>query len=117
MPHTMTHMSKETAQCIDDCLAAFRSCRETAAHCIEMGGKHAEPHHIQLLEDCAGICELHADYMMRGSERQAPLAKACADTCRQCAEDCRKFGGDEKMTECAEINERCAKSCAPMAMA
>ncbi len=33
-----------------------------------MGGKHAEPEHLNLLMDCARICVTNADFMLRKSK-------------------------------------------------
>src|SRR5262245_31958393 len=53
--------------CIADCLDCHSVCLATIAHCLKKGGDHAAPEHIRLLQDCAQICIVSADFMLRGS--------------------------------------------------
>jgi hypothetical protein len=85
------------------------------AHCLEKGGRHAEPQHIRLLLDCAEICQTSANFMVRGSDLHAATCRACAEVCERCADDCERMADDEMMRRCAEICRRCAASCAQMA--
>ena len=111
-------MTKEMEQCIENCLECHRICEETAAHCLQMGGKHAEASHIRLLRDCAQICLTSADFMSRHSEFHTDTCRVCAEICRRCAEDCERIGADdEMMKECADMCRRCAESCTAMAAA
>jgi hypothetical protein len=111
------HASPEMEQCIDNCTECHRVCVETIAHCLQMGGKHAEASHIRLLEDCAQICQTSADYMSRGSDLHGRTCAVCAEVCRRCAEDCERMGDDAQMRRCAEVCRRCAESCQHMASA
>jgi len=117
------HMTQPTndamQQCIQSCLDCHRVCVETIQHCLHMGGKHAEPSHIQLMLDCTEICQISANFMMRGSDLHSYVCDVCAEVCRRCAEDCERVGsaGDEVMARCAELCHRCAESCQQMAAA
>jgi hypothetical protein len=102
-------------QCIQDCTDCHRICVETIGHCLEQGGRHAEPSHIRLLQDCAQICQTSADYMIRGSKLHTATCAVCADICERCAADCEQFGDDQGMKRCAEVCRRCAESCREMA--
>ena len=112
----MAHqISAEMRRCIEDCSDCHNICVETAAHCLELGGKHAEAAHVRLLLDCAEICLTSANYMLRGSELHVRTCAVCAEVCDRCADSCEKFGDDALMKQCAEICRRCAESCRKMA--
>ncbi|MCG3204936.1 MAG: hypothetical protein KCHDKBKB_01653 [Elusimicrobia bacterium] len=113
---TMTQMSNEVRQCIQNCLDCFRICEETAAHCLAIGGKHAEASHIQVLQDCADICKTSAGFMARNSDRHGQTCGVCAKVCQECAESWEQMaGGDSLMKQCADACRRCAQSCQSMA--
>jgi hypothetical protein len=114
--HTTTHTSAEMQQCIDECTRCNNVCLATASHCLELGGRHADPAHIGLLLDCAEICQTSANFMLRGSDRHQLTCRLCADICRACAEACERIGGDDElMRQCAEECRRCQQSCERMA--
>jgi hypothetical protein len=102
-------------QCIDDCLDSFSVCTETQMHCLEMGGDHAAPDHLRLLQDCAEICQLAATFMLRKSELSTDLCELCAEAAEACAVSCDQFADDVKMATCAEVARRTAESCRRMA--
>jgi hypothetical protein len=114
--HTAARTDPKMQACIDDCLGCYATCETTTTHCLELGGKHAEPTHIRLLADCARICLVSADFMVRQSGSHARLCAICADVCRECADDCERIdASDEMMAQCAAECRRCADSCAEMA--
>lgn len=112
MPHE--NMSADMQRCIEDCQSCHDVCLETINHCLEMGGKHAEQPHIRLLADCAQICAVSADYMVRGSDLHGYTCATCAAVCERCAQDCERFD-DDFMKRCADVCRRCADSCRKMA--
>ena len=113
---TMTHAhTGQMQECIDNCTSCHATCMETLSHCLEKGGKHAEPSHIRLLADCAQICATSADFMLRGSDLHRLTCGVCAEVCRRCAEACDRLADDEIMRRCAEECRRCAESCRKMA--
>jgi hypothetical protein len=104
--------SKEVQECIKDCQDCAAICVETTSHCLEMGGRHAEARHIRTLVDCAEICRVSADFMLRGSEFDTRLCGVCAEVCRSCADSCQRLAGDDElMKRCADMCRRCAESC------
>ena len=114
----MTHqqMSQEMRQCIQECSGCHQICLQTIQHCLGMGGKHAEQSHIRLLADCAQICAVSADFMLRGSPLHGRTCGVCAEVCERCAQDCDRVGaGDQQMKQCADACRRCAQSCSRMA--
>jgi hypothetical protein len=108
-------MSKsEVAQkCITDCLDCYRTCAETTAQCLKMGGEHAEAKHITVMNACADACVMSADYMLRDVEFQNEMCNLCSQICDSCAQSCEKFS-DDFMKRCAQTCRKCAESCRNM---
>jgi hypothetical protein len=109
-----THQNQDMRSCIDACQSCHEVCIETIAHCLQMGGKHAEPAHIRLLMDCAEICQTSANFMVRGSDLHQHTCAACAEVCERCAVSCEQLGGAE-MKRCADECRKCADECRRMA--
>lgn len=108
------HSVSELKRCAEACLECYRVCTETVEGCLVKGGKHAAPEHIATLIDCATICQLSGDFLIRASRRHQVTCEACATICEECAAECQKMADDEDMTRCAEICARCAESCRHM---
>jgi hypothetical protein len=106
--------SDEVRECLKDCLDCYQTCTETAIRCLAMGGKHAELEHVNLLMDCARICNTNADFMLRNSTYYPQTCGLTADICDECADTCDRFDEDF-MKECASVCRRCAESCREMA--
>lgn len=103
----------EIQACIDQCSVCHDVCLRTATtHCLATGGEHARPEHIKLMLDCAQICHIAGDFMLRGSPRHQLICGVCAQLCDACAEDCERIGD---MEECVEACRACADSCRAMA--
>jgi hypothetical protein len=115
MAHQAMHASAEMQQCIQNCLDCHSVCLSTITHCLQMGGQHAEPHHIGLMMDCAEICQTSANFMLRDSRLHTLTCGVCAQVCEQCAQDCERFTDDESMQQCAQMCRQCAQSCRQMA--
>ena len=120
MQHTGTQhtMSSDMQQCIQNCLSCHAVCLETIQHCLAMGGEHASPKHIGMLQDCAQICITSADFMLRMSPFHAQTCGVCAAVCEACATECERMASGDAtdfMTRCAEACRRCAESCRQMA--
>lgn len=114
-----TQMSQEMQDCISNCMTCHAVCLETITHCLQMGGEHASPNHIKLLQDCAQICITSADFMLRGSQFHGQTCAVCAAICEACARECERMadGGSDFMQRCADACRRCAESCRRMASA
>ncbi len=106
--------SDEVRECIKDSLDCYQTCTETIVRCLNMGGKHSEPEHLNLLTDCARICNTNADFMIRNSTYYPQICGVTADICDECADTCDRFD-DDFMKECANVCRRCAESCREMA--
>lgn len=107
-------ISDEVHQCLTDSLDCYKTCTETTMHCLLMGGRHAKSEHVNLLMDCAKICNINADFVMRNSTYYPQTCGICADICDECGDECDKFDEDF-MKECADICRRCAESCREIA--
>lgn len=111
----MPHGSEAIEQCIQACIDCHHACLETVAYCLTQGGQHAEPGHVELLLDCAQICQTSADFMLRDSEFHGQVCGVCAQVCDRCAMDCEQFGDNAEMQQCAKACRQCAESCRSMA--
>lgn len=101
--------------CIQNCLDCYQICTRTIAQCLIKGGKHAETKHIQLLQDCADICNLSAQFMLRESDFHSSICKVCAEICSACAKNCESLdASDKEMKACSEACQKCATSCQDM---
>lgn len=106
--------SSEVLECIKDSLDCYQACTETTLRCLTMGGIHAEKEHLNLLMDCAKICNTNADFMLRNSSYYPQTCGITADICDECADTCDRFEEDF-MKECARVCRRCSESCREMA--
>jgi hypothetical protein len=114
MQDSLYAMSTEVKECIQNCVDCFKACTETASRCLKMGGKHAEIEYVNLIFDCARICNLNADFMLRNSLYYPQTCKITADVCEDCADACDRFE-DDFMKQCAIVCRRCSDSCRAMA--
>ncbi|RYX85110.1 four-helix bundle copper-binding protein [bacterium] len=107
------HMSAEMQQCIENCQKCHATCLSMSVnHCLVVGGAHVAPDHFRLMMDCAQICAVSADFMLRGSKHHPHVCAECADVCEDCAKSCEQLDG---MEECVEACRVCVESCKAMA--
>lgn len=112
----MESMSFATETCVQNCIDSYKICSLMIQHCLMKGGKHADPQHIILLEDCSKICNLSADFMMRQSDYHTSTCAICSEVCLACAESCDALAvGDEMMQTCVNACRKCSESCLEMA--
>ncbi|HOQ99325.1 MAG TPA: four-helix bundle copper-binding protein [Anaerolineae bacterium] len=115
MAHVLgAKLSPIMQQCIQDCKECGAVCQETISYCLQMGGRHVEPTHFKLMMDCAEICQISENYMLRDSAFSATICAVCAEVCARCADSCSQFTGDATMQNCAEVCRRCSTSCQRM---
>lgn len=102
-------------RCLDDCAKCYQLCVMTIRHCSQMGGVHVMPRHIALLQDCAEICKLSENFILRNSEHAKCVCDECAIICGECADSCEKVDPrDTEMIACAKMCRECATSCKEM---
>ena len=99
---------RSAAQHAQQCQAI---CIDTIQYCLQMGGAHADPAHIKILQDCADICESAAKFMLRASSQHRQVTSACVDICELCAQSCDNFPNDAQMKACADACRACAAAC------
>lgn len=110
------HTDDAMEKCIDLCQDCHALCTKTVAHCLRLGGRHAAADHIRLFLDCAQLCDVTAQYLLRGSSLHERMCGLCAEACRQCADSCVQVAGDDQMVkQCVEMCRSCAGSCERMA--
>jgi hypothetical protein len=110
------HTDDEMKKCIQLCRDCHAMCTQTILHCLKLGGRHAAPDHIRLMEDCAQMCATAADYMLRESPFHDRICRLCSDLCKQCGKDCEQVAAEDQMVkECIEMCRKCAGSCERMA--
>ena len=109
----MAQESKNLSESIQNCLKCHFICLETINYCLQQGGKYANADRIQLLMDCAHICQISADFMIRNSSMHVYTCEACAEICRNCTIECADMS-DEELDQCAEACRDCAASCRKM---
>jgi len=101
-------------ECINECTNCHRVCLETLTYCLNKGGRLSEAHHLRLLTDCAEICQISANFMLRNSELHVYTCGACAEICERCARSCEEMSYDDLMARCAESFRSCAALCREM---
>lgn len=108
MPH-----DSHIRSCIDDCTHCHASCVETVQYCMEKSGTHAKAEHVRLLQDCADLCSITANFMLRVSDLYPSACGVCAEACDRCGKMCDELGasGDVQMKVCAKACRRCAETC------
>ena len=109
-----TAATTEMEQCIINCMECYRVCEETLMYSVQKGGQFAEPMNLSLLADCARVCALSADFMIRQSERHILTCGICASICEACAKVCEQMANEPMMHRCAEVCNHCADSCRDM---
>ena len=104
-------------QAIEDCTECHAICVQTIQYSIQQGGPYVAPAYLQLLEDCAQLCQFSEDFMLRDSPFSATICTVCAEVCDQCAVSCDQVGRgtDAQLRACADQCRRCAGSCRQMA--
>lgn len=108
-------MSTQMTQCIESCQQCHQVCLKTIQHCLSMGGKHAEASHIHDLTDCAQLCVVAADFMIRQSPLHEKTWGVCADACVRCAESCERLNDSQEMQTCVDACRKCETDCRSMA--
>ncbi|MTJ49635.1 four-helix bundle copper-binding protein [Dolichospermum sp. UHCC 0259] len=114
----LQQVNQEIQQCIQNCLDCHSICLNTVTtYCVDQGSMHTESDHIRIMLDCAEICQISANFMLRNSNFHVRSCAICAEICDRCADNCNRFGDDFQMKACADMCRCCAESCRQMALA
>lgn len=105
------HLSDEMQICIQNCIRCAQVCEQVIQHSLRRGEQYASEDHIRLLQDCAQVCHMAANFMNRDSYFHSKICEACAVICLACFVECERMGDDQIIRMCAETCRRCAESC------
>lgn len=62
MMHSTNKLSVDLRRCIELCTECHQACLNMAlTHCLNLGGKHTETEHFQLMFACAEVCQAAAN--------------------------------------------------------
>ncbi len=111
---TSPEIEDTASLCLAHCISCHQRCLEVLQHCIERGGRYADPAHLRLLQDCADICLVNAHFLLRHSPLQHRTSAVCAELCQYTAASCEKFAEDTALADCAELATICEASCQHM---
>jgi hypothetical protein len=111
----LNQSSAEMQTCINDCYDCHSVCLETIVYCMQKGGRYIEESFFLLLQDCAEICIVNGNLILRHSALQEQVGEACVRICEACAEACDGFSDDPLMKACAMACLHCAESCLTIA--
>ena len=109
-----TGMNQAMHDCIHNCTDCHDICLQTIQHGLHRSGTHAEAMHISTMMDCAELCHLCADFMLRGSALHSETCGVCARACEACAKSCALFHDDPVMQRCIDACNKCSESCKQM---
>ena len=87
------------------------SCMSWAMYSLKEGGDFAKLEHVRWLLDCADICSLAKNFLIRDSEYAGDILSICSYICDDCAESCETFFEDKMMKDCAMVCRNCGESC------
>ena len=105
-------ISEELRRCLAGCVACRDACLAAIAHCIETRGDDETAPHVQLLRDCADVCERTAAAIEQTGERDDALLKECVEIVGRCARELpRDFPDDAKLQAVGTAAVDCAKLC------
>lgn len=102
---TTQTMSKEMQQCIEAC----RDCQKCCVALETSGGVDSRT--LQTAKDCAEMCQVCSNFVMRESHLATEIRKLCAAACENCATACDKMSRSSIAKECAAACRRCAQAC------
>jgi len=108
---TERRLDPELRHCVELCQACHSTCMEAFNHGLHLGGAHADPAHLRLLADCADICRVTADFVLRASEFYNYPMGVCAFLCERCADGNDAIGGDAVMEDCSRACRACHAVC------
>lgn len=93
----------------------FAECEGMITMCLGMADVQARTKQIQLLRDCASICETTACFLARNSMFVKMCAHLCAYICEVCGHECMKHA-DTESQRCGQICLHCAQECKSFSM-
>lgn len=99
--------SRSVAICIQYSMDCQSICLETLNYCLTMSDNYP----VRPILDCIEVCQINANFMLRGSRLRKNIAELCISACEKCEEFCSQFKDDMQMRACAEACRKCIESC------
>ena len=90
----------EMQQAAQDCMNCYNVCTQTAQQCQQAGGAHGEQSHVQMLQDCAELCQATAHFLQHSSPVAVAVCAATAQVTRNCAFECEQMGDNDCANAC-----------------
>jgi hypothetical protein len=81
---------------VGSCHAAFAYCATEVAEVRDLGD-------LLCLADCAQICTIAAEFIMRGSTYCDLIRDVCFQMCTDAAQTCEAYPNDEVLSACADV--------------
>lgn len=108
--HNSEGLGEEELACIEACTECRDRCTELVEEGLGRGAKPGDWALGLLLQDCAEVCVVTANFVFRRSARSREARLWCA---RLCLEAAGELGGKGQAggRECTETLLRCAKQC------
>lgn len=111
----INRLSINMEEAIQHSLECYRVCMSCLQHCLALGGKHSDFRHINLLTECAEICQLASRFMIATSDFAHDICGVCARICDACGDSCHDIDPeDPHMNACMVACRKCADSCRNM---
>ena len=111
----INHLSVNMEQAIEAALECHRMTLNSLQHCLSLGGKHSDRKHVNLMKECADICQVSASFMIEGSDFAHDICGVCARICDACANHCAVVDDQDAMMKlCITACRKCAESCRNM---
>ncbi len=115
-PREITLNMAALSECIEACFACTQICTACADACLGEEDVQDLVYCIRTDLDCAAICNVTGEVLVRQTEPDWTLLRAqlqaCETACRVCAQECEKHA--EHMAHCnvcAESCRRCESAC------
>ena len=108
----MKYANKSLVKTIQECTA---TCEHMEKMMLYMPDVAQRINQVNLLRDCADICDTTENYLARNSVFSKSIAAQCAEICVTCGLECAKFP-DQHSQMCAQICFNCAEECREFAV-
>lgn len=90
----------EMQQAAQDCMTCHDVCMQTVQQCQQAGGKHGETTHIQMMQECAELCQANALFLQHGSPVANIVCGVTAQVAERCANECEQMGDSDCANAC-----------------
>jgi hypothetical protein len=97
--------------CIQECTSCHAVCLHTSTVAVYADGLPRDNALIRTLHDCTEICQMCADFLLRGSMLYGITCDACARICEACASACENYPDNANFRACASSCRTCAAAC------